>query len=144
MKIIFCSVAWEDIGKKFSEMAAPLQVEFNSIFSERSYGAGISEFQAILIAVDSTGDLGANEKFARQREKSGTYKHLLTGERIKYISFAIKRQHEDLEGKNTHNLRSIFCHDLHDRMDHAAIEIPKGFDYASFSTDMKGALKKYF
>lgn len=143
MKITLSSTAWEDVGKTFSDMSASLKTELSASFSEAFYGADVAEFQAVLIAVDSAVCSNQNEKFAKDANRSGSFKHPLTGERIKYISFAIEYRHEDLEGKDEFALRKTFCTDLFKRLDIPAIKIPTGFDYPKFALDMKKALKKY-
>lgn len=143
MKIRFTSNTWEEISSVISKAIRPLENEFNHLLSNVNYGGGVSQFFAVIIAIDSIEVKNQNEKFSKSANKSGSFKHLLTGERIKYISFALEHQYEDLEGKDESEIRKIFCLDLYHRLDVPNIKIPKGFDYEKFSFDIKRHLEKY-
>ncbi len=143
MKIRFTSISWEEVSELLSKVMVHLEKHINASFSDLSYGADVTQFTAVAIAVDSVVDSSQNEKFAKRHDKSGTYKHPLTGEKVKYISFSLTYCYEDLEGKGESELRKIFCADLFKRLDDPNIKIPKGFDYPGFASAMKNALEKY-
>jgi hypothetical protein len=144
MKICFSGIAWTDVGTVFSKFAVPLESEFNDTFSHFSYGGEVDQFIGVLVAVDSMVDATQNAKFLSKNNKSGSFKHLLTREKVKFISIAIPYQHEGLEGKTESQLMKIFCADLYKKLDNPEIKIPKGFDYKKFTEDMKNKLSKYF
>jgi len=143
MKIRFTSISWEEISELLSKVTVHLEEHFNVLFSDLSYGADVAQFTAVIVAVDSVIDSTQNEKFTKLHNKSGTYKHLLTGEKIKYISFSLEYRFEDLDGRDESEISKIFCADLSKRMDAPNIKIPKGFDYPKFASAMKDALDKY-
>jgi hypothetical protein len=143
MKIRFTSIAWEEVSEQLSKVMVHLEKHFNTAFSDLSYGADVTQFTVVAIAVDSVMDSNQNEKFVKRHNKSGSYKHPLTGDKVKYISFALGYRHENLEGKDESELRRIFCTNLYNRMEAPFIKIPKGFDYQKFSSEMKFALEKF-
>ncbi len=141
MKITFTSVAWTDVNAIFPKALKPLEFLANNLFLNKSYGADISQFAAVAIAV---GEPEENEKFSKPHNKAGTDKHPLTGEKAKFISFALCFTQDEVLNKDEDKLKHLFCNALLARLDNPNIKLPKGFDYEKFSTDMKYAVSSVF
>ncbi len=139
MKIRFTSIAWTEVSSRLSNVLVSLEFLANNLFAEKDYGAGVAQFVAVAVAI---GEQEENEKFSKPHNKSGSNKHPVTGEVIKFISFALQFTQEEVENKNEAVLKKLFCDALFYRLDHPEIRIPKGFNYEGFSSDMKTAISK--
>ena len=138
MIIGFTSMAWAAVDEVVGCAIAQLEQEITHVFAAKVYGSNISKFSTGLISV---GTAHENEQYSKGSNKVGIYKCPLTGEKVKYISFALPFHPSELEGKNVDEIKRLFCEALYKRLDAPNIKIPKDFDYETFTIDMKAALQ---
>ncbi|QDQ27950.1 hypothetical protein FNU76_17260 [Chitinimonas arctica] len=95
----------------------------------------------VAVAVDS--DPLENEKFRKVNDKCGSYTNMLTGEKVKYLGFALAFDPAVIEFADDETVRQLWCAALLERLDNPSIRIPKAFDYERFASDMRIALEIY-
>ncbi len=140
MKIRCTSCALENVSDVISKATIPMEDEFDKVFSELSYGGEVDQFLAVAIAAGSLED---NQEYFKEHNRSGTYKHPITKEKVKFISFALPFTEEEMKGVNDKEFSKLFCNALKEKLDNPDVKITKGFDYDKFSLDMKAAIDKY-
>ena len=140
MHIRFTSVATEEVGPILGNVGVQIQDALNPFFAEKSFGS-IDQFIAVIVAVDS--DVAENNRFAKGHNKIGSYKNLLTNERIKYISFALPLDPLAVELMNEEKVRQKVCSALLKRLESPDLKFQKSFDYNRFSEELRLAIKIY-
>jgi hypothetical protein len=95
----------------------------------------------VVVAIDS--DLAENNRFAENYNKIGSYKSLLTNERVKYMSFALPLDPLAVECMNEEQVRKEVCSALLERQKSPRLKVQKSFDYEKFSEELRLAIEIY-
>ena len=115
-----------------------LEQQIPPLFADKSYGCEIERFVAGFVAMGSP---EMNARNSKGDNKVGSYKDPFTGEKVKFMSFALPFDPKELVGKDQCQLEKLLCEALYHRLDAPNIKIPKDFDYETFAIDMKAALQ---
>jgi hypothetical protein len=131
----------EEIDKLLLPVIASLSEKLNGYLIDKFYGAEVKQFTVVLVAVDS--DLLLNSKLAEKYNKTGSYKDLLTGEKIKYFSIGLPFDYLVIASMNAFELNNLICNALINRLNDSTISrgrLSKEFNYKNFAADMHIAL----
>lgn len=139
MKLRVTSVAWGDVRDEISKATVFMQNSLNEHFVDRNYGANIDTFAIAVIAV---GESDENARFSKKHNKSGSDKHPVSGELVKYISIAIEFHPDEIKGINSRELVDLFIVEINNKLEAPSLKVPKGFDWNLFCADLKSALSK--
>ncbi len=115
-----------------------LEDSFKPIFADTDFGADIKEFTFAIVAVDE--DSQTNERFCEPNNKVGRYKHWLTHEAVKFISFALPFNPDAIERATEAEFIRMVCEAALVRLHNPGLKIPKGFDYSGFSAKFRDAV----
>lgn len=137
MEIKVVSVVSEAVASVCRNVTVSLEDSFKPIFLDTDFGADIKEFTFAIVAVDE--DSETNERFCEPHNKIGRYKHWLTQETVKFISFALPFKPDAIEGKPESEVVRIFLEAALFRLDNPGLKIPRGFDYVGFAAKFKDA-----
>lgn len=137
MEIKVVSVVSEAVAAVCRNVTVSLEDSFKPIFSHTDFGADIKEFTFAIVAVDE--DSATNGRFCEPHNKAGRYKHWLTQEAVKFISFALPFNPNDIEGRAESEVIRIFFEAALSRLDNPGVKMPRGFDYAGFAAKFKDA-----
>lgn len=138
MKIKFTSVSSQEVSSLLRNVTVSLEDELKPEFLEKSFGHGVDQFVAVVVAVDPSPS--ENEKFRKQYHSVGKYKDVVTKEWVKFISVALPFDPEHLISMSEQNVRLELIAALLDRLDNMDLNIPKQFDYKKFAAQLHLAL----
>jgi hypothetical protein len=138
MKIVFTSMIWQEVSEIVRCVTVQLEDELIPVFSAKNYGANIDEFIGLFVAM---GPPTENEEYSKKDNKVGTYKCPLTGDKVKYLSFALPFHPSELVEKSADEIKRLFCNALYERLDQPNVKMPKSFEYGRFVADFKLALQ---
>ena len=140
MHITVTSISSQETNKKLNEFSADLEDSLNKYLSVDSFGP-INRFMFVIVAVYE--DAAENDRFCQKNNKSGTYKHPVTSERVKYFSIAVPYSPEKILSTDKEDLRKNLCSEIIRHIDNPQVKIPKGVEYERFSEKIKLALEIY-
>lgn len=138
MKIVTTSIASEEAGALLNDHLVFLAKALNQFLGSQVYG-DISQLTVIIVAVDSA--VAENGRFCKGRDKVGRFKHPVSGEQVKYISFALPFDPVDIESAPPGNLRQMVIDALIARLRNPALKIPKAFKYDALVSDLETRLE---
>lgn len=139
MLIRITSIVSEEVAPAFRRATCLLEERLAPIFSSRSYGGAVDQFSVVAVCVDD--DPEENRRFVVEYDKHGAYRDLVTGARIKYISFALPFRPEEVRAATDCQLIDEICEKLKSHLNIPAMRLPKGFNYEQFRHDLCAAIK---
>ncbi|WP_304171526.1 hypothetical protein [Phenylobacterium aquaticum] len=102
-------------------------------FDDKTYGAGLSIFQGVLIAV---GDPEENARFERRHNKVGRISAPGGGPRDRFLSLSVALPPSELEGLNVDGVRLVFCQLMSAALKAPPLKLPAGFAHGEFARDL--------
>ena len=139
MQIRITSVVCEEALEICRRTSVSVEDALKPLFVERSYGASIDQFVVVIVAADS--DETENAKYCSAHDRVGSYRHLITLARVKFIGFALPYDPVTVVSMTLTEFRAKFCSDLLKRLESPSLKIPKAFDYARFASDLQMPLE---
>lgn len=136
MKITVNSVTSGEVTAKYREPMLALERQLQECLNG-SYEGGVESLAFIAVSVSD--DEAENQNFADDFNKSGYFKSPLSGERIKYLSFAYAITPQDAQRLSDHDLLSNFIAGILLELQTPRVRIPKSFDLQKLISDMEMA-----
>jgi hypothetical protein len=139
MQLRVTSVTGEDVAALFRDATVDLETALARHFAGRDYGGGIDQFVVVAVSVDS--DAAENERFCGPYNKVGSYKSLVTGERVRYISFACALDPAAAIRMSEGQVAAAICKSLSNHLDNPPVRVPKQFDHVAFAGALRVAIE---
>ncbi|HEY8573176.1 hypothetical protein [Phenylobacterium sp.] len=134
MRVRFTSIVWEDVAEEARNALRSLKDRAASMRS-RNYGSGVDAFLAVIVAVDEED----NARLAKPYNRLGMDRDA-DGKEFKQLCVAVQLPPSCLTGRTLAELTSLFAAKIAQRLAGAPPRVPKGFDWISFSADLRATL----
>lgn len=139
MQLRITSITSSEVGALISGITTVLEDRLCPIIEPNQYGTGIDLFVAFFVSVDS--DPMENERYCFANNRSGRFKHMLTGETVRFVGIAVPVDPEIVlkhpSGKLSSLLQELFLEELAS----PAYVMPKRFERERLWHDISTALK---
>jgi hypothetical protein len=126
MHLTITSNSSEEAFRPLAIFANSLERVINPLIANESYGP-IERLILVVVAVED--DEEENLALCAPHNKSGSYKHPITGERVKYLSIAVPVCPKEIVEAFESDLRKLLIERIIVAIEAPTVKIPKGFDY---------------
>lgn len=133
MQIRFTSAVWEDVGPVVNEAMTTLENLIAPAFDGKVYGAGISIFQGVLVAI---GDSEENVRFTRGFNKVGWIAAIDARPRKRFLNLSVVMAPSELDGLTVEGVRQVFCQSMSAALKAPPLKLPRGFAYEEFAREL--------
>jgi len=127
MRFRVTSVTDEEAGSIIRDATVKMEDWLNAALGDGDFGTSVEQLVIVVVCVDD--DPEENSRFAAKHNKTGRYKHLLTGESVSYISFAVQLAPVVVLPLSLPSLLSRISESAIHQLSVRPKRIPKGFDY---------------
>jgi hypothetical protein len=103
-----------------------------------SFGVGIDQLTLVVVSVDN--DPVANEAWAKPYRKLGSYRHMVTSERIRFLSLAAEVSPSDLVALPDSQRHQFVAELLSSQFSTRPKRLPRGFEFPGLATAVCSAL----
>lgn len=141
MRIKISSIVSEPLAGVFRDVTNSLERALQPAFEDKLYGADVGQFSTFAVAVDA--DKTISQRFCEKYDKVGRYKHPITKDWIKYISFALSFDPDKIRSSNERTITEGLCAALLQRLNDPQLKLPKAFEYEIFAADLRIAIEIY-
>ena len=141
MKIRFKAIIAKEVGAMVRNVTTLMENFLEPVFSEDFFGESIDQFIVTIVCIDNNGTL--NEQYAKPHNKVGRFKHIGTGEQVKYVSVALAFSFDAVSEINDSQFKELLCTSLLDRIKNIDLKLPKKFDEVKFFAKLEEALMLY-
>jgi hypothetical protein len=140
MHITVTSVSSQETNQKLNKFSVHLEESLNDSLKDEDFGP-ISRFMFVVVSVFD--DKEKNDFFLKKHNKSGTYTHPVTKEKVRYFSIAIPYSPTKILGSSEMELRKDLCAEIIHCIENRQVTIPKGVEYDRFAVKTKLAFANY-
>ncbi|MCL2658868.1 MAG: hypothetical protein FWD62_15970 [Betaproteobacteria bacterium] len=128
-------LASEEIFRIVNHAMVVLEDKLTPLFANRSYGGNIDQLTVFVIAVDS--DISENERRSKACNRVGSFKDMMTGEKVRDISIALPFNPDVIETMTGEQFYAAICAALISRSNDLGVKrLPKDFDRQKFMLDL--------
>jgi hypothetical protein len=134
MHLTVTSDSSEEAFKPLALFSNALERAANPLIVEESYGA-VGRLMLVIVAVEE--DAQENLACCKTHNKTGTYKHPITGERVRYFSLAVPFNPKEIVEKDESELRMRLIEKILEVMENPVVKIPKDFAYEELARKLR-------
>jgi hypothetical protein len=141
MRFRVTSVASSETGALLRDVTVRVEDWLNASLGDGNFGIGVDQFTIVAISVDD--DPNENSRWTKAHDKTGRFKHPITGESVSHISVAVTMPPAKVIASAPIDLLALFCNSSIHRLETRPARVPQGFDYERCSTAISKALAVY-
>lgn len=141
MRFRVTSVACSEAGTALNDVTVRVEDWLNASLGDGDFGMEVDQITVVAISVDD--DPSENSRWEKAHNKTGRFKHPITGERVSHISVAVAIPPAKVLACEPTELLLLFCVAATNRLSVRPVRVPKGFDYARCSSAISKALAVY-
>lgn len=137
MKVRVTCITDGIVGRRVSDASVLLEDALTPPLSVRDYAAGVEQFSVFFIAID---DPDRAQQYQKGHDRVGRYKHLVTGNSVKFLSVGVILDYEPARILSASELPRYLGSSLCARMGSVPAHVPGSFEWRLLSEDIRDAL----
>ena len=138
MKMRVTSVTNSEVGQSINAVSVWLEDTLAPAFADKEYGAGVEQLSIFFVSVSH--DFEENHPFCVMHNRQGRYKDIFSGKSVRYVSFAVPVNPDELLKKSSSERPGFLTTLLLRELSAPPYELPKSFDYPRLYDDLKRVL----
>jgi hypothetical protein len=138
MNFRVASVTSEETAALLRAVTTHIEQVLTANLTGDSFGEGIDQLSLVVVSVDE--DPAANEAWAKPHRKLGSYKHMITSDRVRVLSLAAAVSPSKLVSLPESKRRQFVAELLSNEFGARPKRLPRGFDFPGLATAVCSAL----
>ena len=138
MRFLVTSAACEETALVLRELASQVESLLRPFVGDQDFGGSIDQITFVLVSVDD--NPVQNAAWAKANDKLGSYSHVASGDRVRYLSLAVQLPPQQLLATPSRKRPVLIREALAARLAARPHRLPRGFRYQDFAAAVLPAL----